>query len=43
MGFTDLLSGLPTGKALPTSYYDNEFVVATVNKILENSTVNSVC
>ena len=36
MGFTDLLSRLPSGKALPTSHYDSEFVVATVQKIVEN-------
>ena len=36
-------SRLPTEKALPTSYYDNKFVVSTVNKILENLTVNSDC
>ena len=34
MGFTDSLWRLTSGKALLTSYYDNEFVVATVNKIL---------
>ena len=28
MGFTDLLSRLPSGKALPISHYDDEFVVA---------------
>ena len=36
MGFTDLLSRLPSGKALPISHYDNEFVVATVKKIVDN-------
>ena len=39
MGFTDLLSRLPSGKALPTSHYDSEFVVATVQKIVENLSV----
>ena len=43
MGFTDLLSRLPLGKALPTSHYDSEFVVATVQKIVENLSVNSNC
>ena len=32
MGFTELLSGLPSGKALPISHYDDEFVVASINK-----------
>ena len=41
MGFTDLLSRLPSGKALPTSHYDSEFVVATVQKIVENLSVSS--
>ena len=41
MGFTDLLSRLPSQKALPTSHYDSEFVVATVQKIVENLSVNS--
>ena len=43
IGFTDLLSRLPSGKALPTSLYDNEFVVATVKKIVENFSVNIDC
>ena len=43
MGFTDLLSRLPSGKALPTSHYDNEFVVATVKKIVDNLSVNIDC
>ena len=33
MGFTDLLSRLPSGKALPISHYDDEFVVALTDKI----------
>ena len=33
MGFTDLLSRLPSGKALPPSHYDEEFVVASIDKI----------
>ena len=33
MGFTDLLSRLPSGKALPISHYDDELVVAPVDKI----------
>ena len=40
MGFTDLLSRLPSGKALPTSNYDSELVVATVKKNVENLSVN---
>ena len=43
MGFTDLLSRLYSGKALPTSHYDSEFVVATIQKIVENLSVNSDC
>ena len=43
IGFTDLMSRLPSGKALPTSYYYIEFVVATVNKISENFAVSSDC
>ena len=31
MGFTDLLSRLPSGKALPISHYDDEFVVASID------------
>ena len=33
MGLTDLLSRLPSGKALPISHYDDEFVVASIYKI----------
>ena len=43
MGFTDLLSRLPSRKALPTSHYDSEFVVATVKKIVDNLSVNIDC
>ena len=43
MGFTDLLPRLPTGKTLPTSCYEKEFVVVTANKILENFTIINVC
>ena len=32
MEFTDLLSRLPSGKALPISHYDDEFVVASIDK-----------
>ena len=42
-GFTDLLSRLPSRKALPTSHYDSEFVVATVKKIVENFSVKIHC
>ena len=38
-----LLSRLPSRKALPTSHYDSEFVVATKQKIVENLSVNSDC
>ena len=43
MGFTDLLTRLPSGKALSTSRYDSEFVVATVKKIVDNLSVNIDC
>ena len=43
MGFTDFLSRLPSGKALPTSHSDSEFVVNTVQKIVVNFSVNSDC
>ena len=43
MSFTDFLSRLPSGKALPTSHYDNEFVVALLKKIVDNLSVNSDC
>ena len=33
MGFTDLISRIPSGKVLPISHYDEEFVVANINKI----------
>ena len=33
MGFTDLISITPSGKAIPPSHYDKEFVVATTKKI----------
>ena len=33
MGFTDFLSRLSSTKALPPSYYDEEFVVASIDKI----------
>ena len=34
------MSRLPSGKALPTSHYDNELVVATVRKNLEHLILN---
>ena len=40
-GFIEILSRLPSRKALSTSHYENEFVLATLNKILENLIVNS--
>ena len=33
MGFTDLISRTPSGKALPKLHYDEEFVVANFDKI----------
>ena len=33
MGLTDLISRIPAGKALPPSHYDEEFVVANIDKI----------
>ena len=33
MGFTDLISRISSGKAFPISHYDEEFVVANINKI----------
>ena len=50
MGFTDLISRTPSGKAIPPSHYDEEFVVATTKKIYnalnpldnENSLRNSI-
>ena len=33
MGFTDHISRVPSGKALPISHYDEEFVEANINKI----------
>ena len=38
MGFTDLVSRNPSGKALPISHYNKEFVVANINKI--NKSIN---
>ena len=38
MGFTDLISRIPSGKALPISPYDKEFVVANINKV--NKSIN---
>ena len=32
-----------SGKTLPQSTYDNEFVVATINKIIDNLFVNTMC
>ena len=36
-GFTDLISRIPSGKAIPPSHYDEEFVVATVKKNITHS------
>ena len=33
MSFTNLVSRLPSGKALPPSLYDEEFVVTSIDKI----------
>ena len=38
MGFTDLISRIPFGEALPISHYDEELVVANNNKI--NKSIN---
>ena len=38
MGFTDLISRIPSEKALPLFHYDEEFVVANNNKI--NKSIN---
>ena len=38
MGFTDLIFRIPSGKALPISHCDKEFVVANFNKI--NKSIN---
>ena len=38
MGFTDLISRIPCGKVLPISHYDEEFLVANINKI--NKSIN---
>ena len=43
MGFTYLFSRLPSGKAMPASQYDSEFVVTTVEKIVDNLSVNIDC
>ena len=50
IGFTDLISRTPSGKAISPSHYDEEFVVATTKKIYnalnsldnENSLRNSI-
>ena len=33
MGFTDLISRTPSGKAIPPSHYDKKLVVATTKKL----------
>ena len=38
MGFTDLISGILSGKTFPISHYDEEFVAANINKI--NNSIN---
>ena len=38
MGFTDLISRIPSRKTLPISHYDEEFVVANMNKL--NKSIN---
>ena len=43
MGFTNLLSRLPSGRALPSSHYANEFVFATFNKITDSLSINTMC
>ena len=34
MGFNDLISRTPSGKAIPPSHYDKEFIVATTKKYI---------
>ena len=36
VGFTNFLSRLTSGKAISPSYYDEEFIVASIDKILNN-------
>ena len=36
MGFTDLICRIPSGKALPIFHYDQEFVVANLNRITKS-------
>ena len=36
IGFRDLMSRLPSGKALPTSHYDKKLGNAPLNKVSEN-------
>ena len=38
LGFTDLISRIPSGKSLPISHYDKKFAVANNNKI--NKSIN---
>ena len=40
MGFTYLITRLPSRKTLPTSHYDNEIVVATVKKMVDTISIN---
>ena len=43
IGFINLLSRLPSKKALQTSHYDKKFVVSTINEILAKIVLNSHC
>ena len=36
MGFTDLNSRIPSGKTLPPSQYDEEFVASNIDKIMRS-------
>ena len=38
LGFTDLISKIPSGKTVPISHYDEEFVVPNIKKI--NKSIN---
>ena len=36
LGFTDLISKIPSGKTVPISHYDEEFVVPNIKKIIKS-------
>ena len=39
MVFTDLISRIPSGKTLPPTHYDKEFVVANIKKKLTKHSI----